>query len=375
MVGAGAAAWAASAPGRHGVEEQLGAAKVHPSQVEAHRLTATLLVLLIPYLVGQAIAFAVTARTFPPGVHLWLGYVVVGLFVILLSVAIGWTCGRLLGPVFSALTAALGFLFLTVLLDRVGFVVVSGRPDVAVDPVPVALRLAVVIVLLLALVWAAGTGAGRSAKKRRAAALIPAALLLLLVMATTNVITDRRPPGDRAACLDGSTRLCAWPEHEKYLPQLREVSARVDALPEVFTRPPLINEVGFTKEFGPDGVQYLGDSGPPSFNILEGSPWSYAADIGKAITSSTFGFMDLQNCDWMSITQTDQARLAAVDKWLESYLVGGGTPDYLTNAPEELQRAWAKGRAVAAANTRNEQFRWVEGEVTELSGRYCQPGD
>ncbi|HEY0697214.1 MAG TPA: hypothetical protein VGD43_05335, partial [Micromonospora sp.] len=141
VVGAGAAAWAAGAPARHGLEEQLGPARVHPAVAEAHRLTATLIVLLIPYLLGQAVAFAVTARTFPPGVHLWLGYALLGLFVILLAVALGWACGKLLGPIFAAFTAALGFLFLAALLDRVGFVVISGRPEVAVHPMPLTLRL------------------------------------------------------------------------------------------------------------------------------------------------------------------------------------------------------------------------------------------
>ncbi|GAA2218536.1 hypothetical protein ACFY2R_22010 [Micromonospora olivasterospora] len=376
VFGAGAAAWSASAPRRQRVEEQLRAARVHPARVEAHRLTAALAVLLVPYLIGQVVAFAVTARTFPPGVHLWLGYVLLGLFAILLAVALGWACGRLLGPVFSAFAAAMGFLFLTVLLDRVGFVVVSGRPEVAVAPVPLALRLGLVVALLLVTLWLAGSEALRQ-RRRRAAALLPVALSLLVVMGATAVVADREPPGDQVLCLDGSTRLCIWPEHEKYLPELREINARIDDLPGAFKRPPLISEIGLVKSsyIGPDGTKHLDyEAESPVFHILEGSRWSYAGDIGKAITSATFAFQDLRTCDWMEITEPDQSQLAAIDKWLEAYLAGGGSPDYHTNAPEALQQAWTKGRAVAADLSRTDQFRWAEEEVNDLRGRYCRPG-
>ncbi|MFU8850963.1 hypothetical protein ACNAW0_08270 [Micromonospora sp. SL1-18] len=376
IVGAGAVAWSAGAPQRHGLEEQLRSARVHPVVSEAHRLGATIIVLLIPYLIGQAVAFAITARAFPPGVHLWLGYLLLGLFVILLAVALGWACGQLFGPVFAALVATLGFLFLTALLDRVGFVVISGYPEVAVDPLPLALRLGSVVALLLVLLWLSAAGAAGRVR-RRAWTLVPAVLPLVAVMLTTNVVADRKPPGNKVTCVEGSTTLCIWPEHEKYLPQLREVSARIDLLPDVFVRPPRINEVGLqkTRYIGPDGKEYLGyEAGPPIFNILEGSPWSYAGDIGIAINASTFGFQDFQACDWQKITSSDQARLSAVRAWSETYLAGGGSPDYHTNAPAEMQQAWAKGREVAGNPSRADQFRWAEGEVNYLRGRYCQPG-
>lgn len=352
------------------------AARVHSLVSEAHRLGATLVVLLIPYLIGQAVAFAVTARTFPPGVHLWLGYFLLGIFVILLAVALGWACGQLLGPVFSALVAALGYLFLVALLDRVGFVVVTGRPDVAVAPLPLALRLAAVVALLLVIVWLPASGALRQ-PKQRGLVLLPAVLPLVMVMVTTSAVAERKPPGDKVICIEGATALCIWPEHEKYLPQLRDLNARIDLLPDIFVRPPRINEVGLQKSryIGPDGKEYVGyEVGPPVFYILEGSPWSYAGAIGNAITGSTFGFKDVQTCNWQRLTPPDQGRLWAIGAWVEAYLVGQGSPDYHTNAPAEMQEAWAKGRAVAGDSSRVEQFRWVEGEVSDLRGRYCQPG-
>lgn len=376
IVGAGAAAWSAGAPQRHGLEEQLRAARVQPMVSEAHRLHATVIILLIPYLIGQTVAFAVTARTFPPGVHLWLGYLLLGLFAILLSVALGWACGHLFGPVFAALVAALGFLFLTALLDRVGFVVVSGRPEVAVDPMPLALRLGSVVALLLVLLWLSAAGVSGQAR-RRAWVLVPAILPLVVVMFSTNAVADRKQPGNKVTCVRGSTVLCIWPEQEKYLPQLRALSARIDLLPDAFVRPPRINEVGLlkTRYIGPDGKEYLGyEGGPPIFQILEGSPWSYAGDIGTAVTASTFGFQDFQACDWQKITSSDEPRLWAVGAWLEAFLAGEDSPDYHTNAPTQMQQAWAKGRAIAGNRSRVDQLRWAEGEVNDLRGRYCQSG-
>ncbi|GAB3801746.1 hypothetical protein [Micromonospora zhanjiangensis] len=207
VIGAGAAAWAAGSARRHGLEEQISAARVHRSRLEAGRLGSTLIILLFPYLVGQSVAFTVTARTFPPGVHIWLGYVLLGLFPIFLAVALGWGCGLLLSPVFAACAASLGYLFLTALLDRVGFVVVSGRPEVAVDPLPLALRLGLVIVLLLVMLWIP-VPAARERRRRRAAALAPIALALFTIMVTTTTVANRQPPGDRAVCV-GGTPACA----------------------------------------------------------------------------------------------------------------------------------------------------------------------
>jgi hypothetical protein len=370
VVGAGAAAWAASAPKRHRIDEQLTASRFHPTQMEAHRLGATVIVLLVPYLVGQAVAFGVTARTFPPGVHLWLGYALLGIFVILTSTALGWACGKLLSPVFAALTAAMGFLFLTALLDRFGFVVISGRPEMTVDPGLLALRLASVTVLLLTMLW---LPTSQALRRRRTLLLVPAALPLVVGLVATSAVMDREQPGDNVICVEGTTTLCIWPEHEKYLPQLREVNARIDLLPESFVRPPRINQAGLQKAWIllPNGQWHLGYNGaPPIFYILEGSPWSFSGSIGTAIISSTFKF---ESCDWKNLSPSDRSRFEALSAWLEAYLVGGGNPDYDTNASAEMQQAWAQGREVATEGSLSDQFRWADEEVNDLHGRYCQP--
>jgi hypothetical protein len=372
VLGAGGAAWAASAPDRHRLGEQLAAARVSPARRDAHRLGATFLILLIPYLVGQALAFAITARTFPPGVHLWLGYVLLGVFVLMLATAVGWACGRLLPTTFGALLAAVGFLFMTSVLGQwAGFVVISGRPEVAVDPVPLALRLSMTGSALLIMVRVA-TDTGRR-HRGRASILLLAFLPLLAVMFTTDAVTHRQSPGDAAVCVDGRTRICLWPEHEKYLPQMRDLASRIQALPSSFIVPARIEEEGLTNSttVSPDGTVQLDESGPPTFSILEGSPWSYASDVGIAINAATLGTTD-PKCSLQDLNSTDHSRIAALDAWIEAYLVGGATPDYQTDATSELAKAWAKGRAVAAGDSPADQFRWAESEMRDLRGRYCR---
>jgi hypothetical protein len=369
VVGAGAAAWAAGAPARHGMTEQLTPSRVHPMAADAHRLGATLVVLLIPYLIGQLVAFAVTARTFPPGVWLWFGYATLGVFVILLATALGWTCGKLLGPVFAALLASLGFLFFTTFLGRMTkFYVITGPPEEMVDPLPLALRFCTIAVLISAILW---LNTHRISNKQTLT-LIPALIPLLIVMVATSPVTDRPLPGDNVICVKGKTTLCLWPEHEKYLPVIKEISARVDALPDAFQIPPLINEFGIekTEYIAPDGVSWSIESAAPTFKILEGSPWSYAGEIATAVNTTRLNYQD---CDLANSTPSDDARMSAVYAWLEAYLVGGGNPDYHNNAPQDMKDAFAKGHKIANSASLEEQFRWAAGEVSDLSARYCHP--
>lgn len=374
VVGAGAAAWSATATDRHSTGEQLNAARVHPATMEGYRLGATIVILLIPYLVGQAAGFVLTARTFPPGLHLWLGYVVLGVFITLLSIAVGWTMGKIFGSVFAALVAALGFPLLVGFLDRQGgFIVVSGRSPMTVDVMALTIRFGAVSALLLALLWIPGSGRPRG---RHLPLPIAAALVLAVALSSTAPVVPREPAGDRARCVAGPTLLCVWPESEKYVPQLDAVNSRIAELPDAFVLPPRVNEWGIDT-----GLQYgnytderlENPDAAPYFHILEGSPWSYVSDIGRAITDATFEFQNYQGCRWASTSVADTDRLQVVDAWLESYLVGATAPDFRTDASAETQSNWAEGRAMLDL-PRAEQFSWAEGEVDELRGRYCRSG-
>ncbi|MFV2110521.1 hypothetical protein [Micromonospora sp. LOL_015] len=368
---AGAAAWAASTPARHRVHEQLGAARTYPATREAYRLGATAFIFIIPYLIGQAIAFILTARTFPPGFALWLGYALLGVFVLLACVGLGWAVGQHASSTFGALIATLGTLILIGLLARwFHFVVVSGRSEMTVHTLGLGLRLGAVVLLLAAL-CCIPVRAGRT--RPYASALTVALLLLAGAVVATPAAELREPAGDRAVCVGTSSQFCIWPEQEKYIPHLRELSERAEALPDSFTVPPRLNAFGVEQFWAvdPHGKVYLSlDIGPPTFYILEGSPWSYAGDTATAIMGATFEYRDVDDCAWYRMTDTDRARLEGLRAWLESYLVGNVLPDYQTNAPAEILQAWAVGWATAELPL-PEQFAWAESEVRELRGDYC----
>jgi hypothetical protein len=375
VLGAGAGGGGAGCPlpppARHATAEQLDAARVRPAVIEAYRMAATIVLLLVPYLVGQAAGFVVTARTFPPGLHLWLGYFALGIFAILLAVVVGWTVGKIFGPMLAALLASLAFLVLLGLLDRQGSaIVVTGRPFVVVDSAVLAFRLGIVAVVLVVLLWVPSFGRLRG---RHLTLPAIATALLFVVLLTTSIVIPREPAEGRASCVSGPTRLCIWPEHEKYLPQLKDVNLRIAALPEAFVVPPQINEFGIDR-----GLQY-GDqvdlrlenpAAAPYFQIIEGSPWSFAGGIASAISAATFRFQDSDNCAWHPVSEADMSRLAILGAWLEAYLAGEAIPDFQTDAPPQVQDDWARGRAMLSIASA-EQFRWAEGEVNEIRGRYC----
>ncbi|MFV2011271.1 MULTISPECIES: hypothetical protein [unclassified Micromonospora] len=376
VLGAGAAAWAATATARHGLVEQAAAARVRPAVSEGYRLSATIVILLVPYLVGQATGFIMTARTFPPGLHLWLGYFAVGVFVTLFAAAVGWTMGKIFGSGLAPLVAALAFLVLLGLLDRQGSaIVITGLPSMTVDPVILTVRFAAVTALLMALLW---VPAGARLRGRHLPLPAAAATVLIGVLTSTAIAVPREPAQDQATCIPGPAVLCVWPEHEKYLPRLEEMSGRIAALPDAFVLPPRMNEHGIDpgSQFGNRiDLRMSNPEAAPYFLIIEGSPWSYAGGIESAITSATFNFQGTEDCAWHTMTEADMVRLEVFSAWLEAYLVGGAIPDYQTNAPAEMQQNWADGRARLRDLSQDEQFLWAEGEVREIRGRYCTSGE
>lgn len=371
-VGAGAAAWAATAQSRHRLSEQLRVARTHPVVSEAYRLGATVVVLLLPYLVGSAVGFALTARTFPPGVDLWVGYTALGVVAVLLAAGWGWFLGRMLGSVFGGLAAIVSWFLLVSLSLRydLGLTVVSGPPELMVDPAAVTLRLTAVLALLTALLWLPAPDQLRDHVPRLSIPASAGVVLGMVFYLTTPIV--ERIPADEVTCVDGDrTQLCVWPEQEKYLSLLEDVSARVDGLPEVFVVPPRMNEYGIerTETIDEQGVGYPVPGSLPYFYIIQGSPWSYAGIIADEILGATF-----DECTWPDeLSQTDSTQLDAVDGWIEAYLAGGGSPDYKSNMPARMQEARADGRQIANELILTDQLRWAESTAKELRDRYCHP--
>ncbi|MGN9766029.1 hypothetical protein ACTMS2_12770 [Micromonospora sp. SD12] len=355
--------------------EQIGAAQVHPAVVEACRLGSTGLLLSLPYLVGQSVAFAMTAPNWPPGISLWWGYVALGEFVVLLSVALGWFVGKLLSPVFAALVAALGWVLLVVIVNLApGNIVLRGRPEMMVNTVGLGVRILAVGTLLAALAWLP-LKPPSNWRIIQAWPSVVAALAVVFALSAVGTLTPRNPVQKAVACASEGPRICVWPEQRKYLPELREVSERVRALPAAFQWPVELNAVGLKqqRQLGSNGeVRVVDDLEAPTFEIIQGSIWSYSGSIASAIQVRTFQFADADACAWNRLTPSDERRLLVLDAWLEGYLAGSSRPDYRTDAPAEIQQAWEEGWSIASEKGKSDQFSWAEREVVDLRGRYCK---
>jgi len=364
MVSAGAAAWASSAERRHRLGEQLAAGAVAEPRREALRLGAATIILIAPYLLGQAVAFALTARTFPPGLGLWAGYLVMGLVVLLLATVFGWAAGKLLTPVFAALCALLGWILIeSVPGSLVDLNAVSGPAWTRVDPLGVAVRLTAVLALWLSVLWLPGSGPRRPRLPAVAAPLAAAAVLG--VFAATDGLTERTPP-DRPLCVDGAVEICLWPEHERYVPMIEEANEAVADLPPVFLLPARLDEFGLIEaEYVVDGHAFTQIEG--DFTISEGNRWAIARAVANAIVNETFA-----SCDWEAIRAEEDSTADKLVRWIEIGIAGGGLPEYrIEGAPEGVVSAYSEASEVANTLPMEEQHSWAAAQVEHIRTRYC----
>jgi hypothetical protein len=363
VVAAGAAAWASGSTSRHALEEQMAAAALAPPVTEAYRLGATTILLLVPYLAGQAVAFALTARTFPPGVHLWLGYVLMGLVVMLMATAWGWAVGRYLSPAYGALVAVLSWLMFEGLVGlRADLTVMSGPTWMQPAPGALAVRLLAVAVFGAALVWASRRGWDGDARR----AALPAVAGIAAVAATlgTTVVSDRDVPRD-PLCVDGRIEMCLWPEDEKYVAMVRALDVRVTELPEGFRLPPRLNQYGLERSSFPFGgevvTQLEGD-----FDISEGHRSALALGLSNEILEET-----LRPCDLAAIDRAEDPAPEVLRRWVELFLNAGDPLGYrAAGVPDDIAAAW-KTAADVARLPGPEQRAWADRELSRMHTTYC----
>jgi len=368
---AGAAAWAAAASSRHKFTEQLAAAQVGPARVEAQRLGATTAILLLPYLLVHLIAVVLTARTDPPGLVLWAGYFGHGLFLSFFSIAFGWFIGRAYRSMFSTVVAAVGALFVSLLLGQVtSLLLTSGPVALTVATGPLVARLVLAGILLVVLLYLPG----RRGLRVAAALGYGTGMLGLIVILVTTPVVMPRPPSTSAVCTTGERmKLCLWPEHDKYRPPLQAMADRVATLPAQFTPPAVVNEEGLDPSFGQRYLhpERIPASEPYSFTVIEGSPWSIAGDLANTVLDATLDFRGSSGCQWDGLTPANRSQVSSLYAWLEGYIVGAVNPDYHTDAPPDMQQAWATGRALLS-DTRQRQFAWAQESLKQLRGQYCR---
>lgn len=369
LFAAGLSAWTAARIDAHGLRERDASANVRPFVLEANRFTAALLWLLVAYLVVVAAAlWATSAESFPAGFSFYVGYVMLGLILIILAAGWGWFIGRVLDPVIAAFSATLSwFVFASIFGNATDMAPISGPPWTAIEPDVLVWRLWAVMAFVLAVCALPRRSAPRRARVQRTAAALIILVVVAVIHAIAPVLTPR-PPVASPICVQGELQYCLWPEHEKYVPMIWDVDARVAELPLKLELPARMVDYslsGSLRWVEGTGVEMAGDF-PPEFDISEGSRWALARGVASAITSEVFS-----DCRTSQVIDDPEFRSDKLQAWLEARLAGGGDPDYTTNAPVELQVAWGEGYRVAADLTETEQATWAREIIASRQEQYC----
>lgn len=364
LFSAGLSAWASARTDVYRMREQTAAAVRRPGLLELLRFAANLFWLLLAYAAVVATASLVSASGGAPGVGFYIGYTLLGLFLVVMAAAWGWMFGRLMSPSFAAATAFFSwFLFASLVGPVVDANPVSGPPWISVDIGAIAVRLTVLAAFCLAVCLAPS----RDADRAWGVAAIGVMLTALVATLLSTSVLGARAPVAAPLCLDRTITYCLWPEHQKYVPLVDAVDAQVAALPLDLRLPEKIVDYSLSgsRAWGADGIEReLEGTFDPEFDISEGSRWALARGVAVAITSEVFAACELgAPVD----PELGQDQLLA---WLEYRLAGGGSPDYTTNAPDRLQEAWESARTAARDLDDSQQGAWAS-EVIRTTTSYC----
>lgn len=374
IIGAGYAAWSASRERRLGLVDQLSVSVVPRWRRETVELGAITVALASGYGVGVLYGVARTAPGLPPGFGLTVGYWFVGLTAILFGVATGWLLGKLLPTRIAAIAAAATVFILVAYIGSDALAMVSGYPDRIVNLPSLAVRMLALMLWWLVSVlmpplreWRGGHGVKPTAPLL---AVLGAGAALVLWSSSGLLGTPQVPRNAvEPLCTQGETTLCVWPEHEKYLPMLSDLSERIALLPPELLLPAgVVWDAGLrTQYFFPesDGIFDLtGESEEePSFMIHDGSAWSVASSLSSLITWQGY---DVE-CSWDH--PEAQASAIKLEAWTEYYLAGGGVPDYSASGDPAILALREEGATWASPDLPyEEQHTWVAAEIDKYRG-------
>lgn len=341
---AAVSAWQAGRSSRTGMGESLLASPRHSFWVEAQRLAATLTLGFLAYVIGGLAAAAVSFRSAGPG-FLWPSYLLLGAATLTLFAAVGHLVGRIWpSSAFSPVVCALGgFVFMVSVGRSYGMFVLSGTPGYIVLPFPITARLMLAGSLAVLAVVAPVNAVGKCVPPRRVtwrsrgvAAGVSTVILATLIAfpAAGDVQQDRQasavnPLCDRARST--APRVCVWPEHRKYLPELILMAERMDGVPQPWVKSP---DVFYQEGLRPTK---LGDSG---FSVVEGHVRPAAFAMANVVLEESLGSCVLPQDAVQAWEVRDQLHL-----WLE-YRSMGTDP---ATADEGLHMEGVSGAQQAAA--------------------------
>lgn len=373
---AGVSAWQAGRSSRAAMPEFLLAAARPGWQIEAVRLAATLTLGFLAYGIGCLTAAAVSLGDAGPG-FLWPSYLLLGASTLIIFASVGHLAGRWWPSAgFTPIVCALGC-FISMLALPFKFNVLAGPPDTHMNPLPVALRLLCALALAVLAVTAPPLKrkAERQTPRRKSprhvrGIAVGAVVVALTALASTSAAGELRverpssattPLCDRAD--ESAPRVCVWPEHRKYLPELTRMAQRLDHTQQSWIKTPAV-----FYEFGLRRTD-LGDRG---FDIAEGHVRTAAIAMSDQVFTESFGDCSPPEDERRAWQSMDNIAL-----WLEYQAVGqdpaAADKGLHMEGVDTAQREATK----AARMPSGEQQKWVEQERRQVlrESSWCKPDE
>ena len=366
MFAAGLSAWVSGRLSSYGSRAHARAGVHRQGLQESFSFAANLAWIVLAYSVQVVIAAVLTVKEGAPGGASYVGYVLLGLTLIVMSAAWGWSFGAFMNPAFAAAAAFFSwFIFLSVAGPLFDADVNSGPAWISVDIAAIVLRMVIVAVFCAAVIVSVSDGVmgSRLAKP----GTIALASLSLSAMIVAPAPLGHRTASEAPLCIDRIVTYCLWPEHQKFASVIEDTDAELAGLPSVLVLPDRMVEYSLS------GSRVWDENGnsrevegvfDPEFSIPEGSQRAFARSLALAIVSETFA-----ECDVMA-PEDPELGSEQLWAWVE-YRLAGGDVDYTTDAPGALQEAWSKG--IEAGRTLNDadQATWAADIVRETRAEYC----
>ncbi|MEV7427767.1 MULTISPECIES: DUF7224 domain-containing protein [unclassified Streptomyces] len=290
---AGVSAWQAGRSSRSGMPEFLLAAARPGWRIEAARLAATLTLGFLAYGVGCLTAAAVSLGDAGPG-FLWPSYLLLGAATLIIFASVGHLAGRWWpSPGFTPVICALGC-FISMLALPFRLNVLAGPPDTYLRPLPLAVRL--FLALALAVLAVTAPPLTRTVERQMPRRKLPrhmggvvvgsvvCSLIALAMLPAAGELRVERSASATAPLCDraeeSAPRVCVWPEHRKYLPDLARMAERFDRLAQPGIKSP--------REFYEFGLR-RGELGDRGFDIAEGHVRTAAMAMANQVFTESFG--------------------------------------------------------------------------------------
>ncbi|WP_371792344.1 ABC transporter permease [Streptomyces sp. NBC_01471] len=371
---AGVSAWQAGRSSRARVPEFLLAAARPGWRIEATRLAATLTLGFVAYGVGCLTAAAVSLHDAGPG-FLWPSYLLLGAATLIMFASVGHLAGRWWPSAgFTPIVCALGC-FISMLALPFRFEVLAGPPDthLQVQPTVVRMLFALALVVLAVTAPPRRRRAERETPFRRSSwhikgaavgALVCSLTALFAIPAAGELSADRPASATAPLCdrvNESTSRVCVWPEHRKYLPDLTRMVQRLGETGQhQFKAPDTFYEYGLRRIA-------LGDRG---FDIAEGHVRTAAIAMADQVFTESFGLCRPPANERQALMAIDNIHL-----WLE-YRAMGEDPAVADKGLHQEGVSAAQREATKAARMSSaDQRKWVSHERSHLRENWCNPDE